>query len=328
MYVQNSSVNSIYNLVVNKRVDGNNSPEFIMKYQFANQDYKDYNQKKEKKFNGKIDVYSFNSFLNTMGQSSKELVIDPCYDDIGPNPTPISTDSSGSGSGTSSGGGSTSTYYDSGTQSVPGSTAWSSVGTVTYSTTDGGQETVGTVEIGQGCFCEPKPDDNVLKSITGKIGDCPEGEMLIPINAEDINPLIFVNCGSFEFYKPPLSAITAAAVDGVEETFYSFRIVNGTTETKEVYIRLNRVYFTLPSWRRNGEDANITAEAVTAANTATHTWSLANFSASKEQVRDMWINNLKAAMTFRGGQLTTNAPFAMKNAGVYQTSLLTTGDCD
>jgi hypothetical protein len=185
MYVQNSSANSVYNLVVQRRVDGNNSADFVMKYKFESQDNLYSDQKEDKKFHGKIDVYSFNSFLNTMGQSSKEIEPDPCYDDIGTNPTPISTDSSGSGSGTGSGGGDSGTSYNTGTQSTPGSTAWSSVGTVTYSSSDGGGDKVGTVEVGEGCFCEPKPEDNALKSITGKIGDCPEGEMLIAINTEE-----------------------------------------------------------------------------------------------------------------------------------------------
>jgi len=145
------------------------------------------------------------------------------------------------------------------------------------------------------------------------------------VETDEYNPLFFVNCTSFEYYNPPGSLLTAAAVDNMAETFYAMDLTGNIIETDVYY---NRVYFTMPSWIRNGQAANLTAEAVTFANNATQVWYTLNPSASKETVSIIWRNNMNSAMTLKGGQFSTVAPFPMRNAGDYQTSLLSSGNCD
>ena len=113
------------------------------------------------------------------------------------------------------------------------------------------------------------------------------------------------------------------------ETFYALRIrSDGSFYYAETDVEYNRVYFTMPSWRRNGEAANITAQVVTAATNATQVWYESNPRASEYAVSDKWIQFMKAGMLARGGQFSKVAPFPMSNAGRYQTTLLTTGNCD
>tara|TARA_B110001452_G_scaffold253393_1_gene244069 strand:- start:1499 stop:2854 length:1356 start_codon:yes stop_codon:yes gene_type:complete len=149
------------------------------------------------------------------------------------------------------------------------------------------------------------------------------------VNENDYNPLIFANCQSFEYYKPPNSSLTAAAVDNMNEKFYSIEIKSdGSTRVNEVSVKYNRVYFTMPSWKRNGLAANETAEIVTAAKNATQAWYLLNPSSSKYSISDKWIQFMKIGMLSKNGQFSKVAPFYMRNGTEYQTSLLTSGDCD
>ncbi|WBX76460.1 hypothetical protein PG911_17835 [Tenacibaculum ovolyticum] len=148
------------------------------------------------------------------------------------------------------------------------------------------------------------------------------------VNENGENPLIFVNCISFEYYKPPGSSVTAAAVENMSEKFYAIKIkADGSTKFIETSVRYNRVYFTMPSWKLNGQAANETAEIVTAAKNLTQAWYLLNPNASKYAISDKWIQLMKAGMLTKKGQFSKEPPFYMRNASDYQTSLLSTGDC-
>ncbi|SIS37341.1 hypothetical protein SAMN05421766_10193 [Zobellia uliginosa] len=336
MYVPNSPYNVFYNVVVKEDNHGNFKQPIVLRYEVDESYYPTYSSsdRKEAPFRGDIAYYNLGSFASS-SISGKEAAPVPCGSiSVAGTSGNNSNGSSGSGSGSGSGGGSTSTEGDNYTNISTPSYVYVAIDSAPSTT----PAPTPSVEVGIGSFGQFGTDGGGGDSgcTEGKVqsgackylsNDCPEEELVFPIN-EPGNPIFFVNCGSFEFYKPPGSAVTAAAVDNMEETFHSYRLVNGRVDTKEVYVKLNRVYFTLPSWRRNGEASNITAEAVTAANRAVELWYLTNFDATKEDVNDTWIKSLKAAMKFRGGQISYVEPFKMKNAGIYQTSLLTTGDCD
>lgn len=185
MYVQNSNPNSVYNLVVNRRVDGDNSPDFVMRYEFVNQDPSEYSQMEDKKINGRIDVFSLQSFLSSIGETSKGSGIDPCFDDIGPvrNSTSSNNGSGGNGGSSGNNGG---TGYNSGATTTSGSAGWATAGSVGYTgAQSGGGRAKGTVEVGYGCFCATMtPDTKTQKGLTSKGDDCPKGQMMIAINTQ------------------------------------------------------------------------------------------------------------------------------------------------
>lgn len=82
MHVPDGGGNFIYNLVITRRVDGNNSPDFVMRYEFIDQNIFEHSQMQEKKFKGKINAFSFESFLQALGETSKGNITEPCYNDI------------------------------------------------------------------------------------------------------------------------------------------------------------------------------------------------------------------------------------------------------
>ena len=223
MYVENGQENSVYNLVVNRRVDGNDSPDFVMRYEFIDQDILNYSQTEEERFNGKIDAFSFESFLSSLGESSKGGTPEPCYDDIGPDPNTNNNNTTSSGNGASSGnnGGS---GYNSGATTTSGSTGWATAGSVGYTgAQSGGGKKKGSVEVGQGCFCAPKT--KTQKSSAAKGDDCPKGEMLIAINVvedhvhlidEENNPCL--NEIIKKLQKKDLQKLTVPDIGGLSGT--------------------------------------------------------------------------------------------------------------
>ncbi|WP_424002513.1 hypothetical protein [Maribacter sp. IgM3_T14_3] len=200
MYVENGQENSVYNLVVNRRTDGNHSPDFVMKYEFIDQDILEYSQSQDKSFNGKIDAYSFDSFLSSLGNSSKGGSTEPCYDDIGPDPSTNNTTGNTGGSTSGGSGSNSGSGYNAGATTTAGSTSWASAGSMGYTGAQASGGSRGTVEVGKGCFCATMaPDTKDQKSTTSKGDDCPKGEMLIGINitAQKITKI----CGDYNFKK-------------------------------------------------------------------------------------------------------------------------------
>ena len=53
IYVEGSDEKALYNLVVNKKVNGKSSAPFVMKYYFDSQNVVDYSNSYERKFSGK-----------------------------------------------------------------------------------------------------------------------------------------------------------------------------------------------------------------------------------------------------------------------------------
>tara|TARA_R110002096_G_scaffold164503_3_gene332577 strand:- start:35106 stop:35354 length:249 start_codon:yes stop_codon:yes gene_type:complete len=73
----------------------------------------------------------------------------------------------------------------------------------------------------------------------------------------------------------------------------------------------------------NGQAANLTAEAVTAATRITDAYVFANADGLTEQeVRNEFSSNIKNAMRLVGGSMTQTAPFTIPSPAPYLVNLL------
>lgn len=147
-------------------------------------------------------------------------------------------------------------------------------------------------------------------------------------NEEPKETYPFPHCSSFEYYKPPGASVTAAAVEGLSNTFIAPAVVSGKKGYRIVYVGANRMYFTMPAWMQNGRAATLTAQAVNVATDATEAWFVANPKASRTAVSQKWEADLKTAMKAIGGQMSAVAPFSIKNASQFKKNFFSTGNCD
>ena len=182
----------IYNLVVVRKRSGKRVAPFVMEYVFENGDKYTYAISSNKRFEGKINVYSLNRFFNKPSIAGMDPT-DPCWKDIDTNSDPSSD---GTSSGTSSSGGSGSgSGSGSGGGKTEGSTSWAPYYVYEPSPRRG------SVEVGEGNFGKPGTDgENMQKYYTSsaKDSDCPEDDShLIAINT-----LIDVISDAFESEFP------------------------------------------------------------------------------------------------------------------------------
>jgi len=175
MYVPDTPYNVFHNVVLKQTPDGKMNEPFVLRYKVAEDYLNTYisSERKDVPFQGNLEVFSISSFIEANSKTDKNGTgSEPCFNNIPVN------GSNGSGSGGSGGGVGNGNFGNTGTGGgfAPVGIVWS----------DTGSSRSGYVEVGKGVFGRPAPDDNdVKKSYSAKNGECPEDEMLIPINEED-----------------------------------------------------------------------------------------------------------------------------------------------
>ncbi|MGB5664834.1 hypothetical protein [Eudoraea sp.] len=180
LYLKNGKENAFYNLLATERKSGKKIPMAVLEYNMEPSYFMDLNSDFIKSIGGvpKINYYSFKSFFKGSNRNKYEVYVpnDPCGEVSGGS-------SGGSSAGTGTGGGGGTSNGD---ISTSGGT---SIGWTTLGSSDGGTNTTqekGTVYGGDGCFCESFEseggDDQKNGYFTGKDDDCPEGELLFPVN--------------------------------------------------------------------------------------------------------------------------------------------------
>ncbi|MEO2053318.1 MAG: hypothetical protein ABGX00_16300 [Allomuricauda sp.] len=231
------SPNILLNFIAFERVDGRTVTPFIMKYEFREGTKFTYATKINRKFKGKVSVFSLNDFGINYSLSSSGDTTTPCYDDIGPtpeDPTSIEDSSSSTTSSSSSGGGGASSGggYAGGT--TEGSTAWAPFPE---------QNTGGYVEVGEGSFGEYGTNGELKRyNLVSKSSDCPENlKTFIPINAQ-----IELLCGTYNFVQ--IGDSFQANIGGLGVRFAEIHS-DGTIINRNIFIK-NTCIGVPSSWTR------------------------------------------------------------------------------
>ena len=195
----------------------------------------------------------------------RALSAQPCYDDLNHETlTVVGESSDGASTGSGSWGSSQTGSYS----------GWSSQGTVSFSIGNEGNSTTGgpkgTVEVGQGCFCETLTNEEETDRGSERPNDCPEGELLVPINVEEEFIEILADfapsCHSFNFTQVGTANWQCAAVMGVMTDVgvfnWSALIEGGTFYSNTVTVFNQPIYFQLPGTIPAGLAADHAAEAL------------------------------------------------------------------
>lgn len=189
LYLKNGRENAFYNLIATERSDGEDIPVAILEYIMEPDYFIDRSQgiKRGGGYERTINYYSFRdfSYISLASTGEYHTLPDPCGE--------FSMDGDGDGSsGTSSGSGGGGSGGGPGSSSGTGGTSYTG-GTGPIGVSSGGSTGGGAtpdVEVGEGCFCdsfEPSGGDaeKLGRFLTGKDDDCPEGEILLPVNEDD-----------------------------------------------------------------------------------------------------------------------------------------------
>lgn len=147
------------------------------------------------------------------------------------------------------------------------------------------------------------------------------------------NPLLGADCRSFEYALPPGALQRGCAVKNFDHRFYTAGIrPNGSPYFGTIEVPVDTIYFTMPNWMSNGQAANNTAVAVTAAIKIADVYFFNNPDASEFTVADVFRDALKAELTIVGGSFSlTVEPFPIPSPAPYITSVLGISnpfDCD
>lgn len=144
----------------------------------------------------------------------------------------------------------------------------------------------------------------------------------IRINNSNVkNPLIGVDCASFEYALPPGQTRRACAVKNFDHKFYTLGpLPNGTTGPGEVESYVDTIYFTMPAYYTNGQAANYTATALTAAIRATDLYYATHSRATSNQISDFFYKSVTTSLAVYGGRATEKAPFSIRSPAPYLRS--------
>ncbi len=147
------------------------------------------------------------------------------------------------------------------------------------------------------------------------------------------NPLLGADCRSFEYALPPGALQRGCAVKNFDHRFYTAGIrPNGSPYFGTIEVPVDTIYFAMPNWMTNGQAANNTAVAVTAAIKIADVYFFNNPDASEFTVADVFRDALKAELTIVGGSFSlTVEPFPIPSPAPYITSVLGISnpfDCD
>lgn len=180
---------------------------------------------------------------------------------------------------------------------------------------------------------------NVAGPINGFLqnDNCSEESQMFAVNViqvlmadPDANPLLGVDCRSFEYAQPPGALQKACAVSDFTNRFYgAYAEANGSAGAGYVESHWDTAYFTMPPGMTNGQAANLTAEAITQAVHATDVWFIANASETQYAVGQEFIQNIQSFMGTVGGQMVVEPPFNIPSPAPYLTHMGgATTDCN
>ncbi len=298
-----SDDNAFYNLLVTQRTDGTSTEPFIMKYSVDGEDTYTENGDGSVSFNGNMQVFSIDTFVDGLGNASRTGNPVPCQE----NPVQ-QNGSSGNGDGGGDGGyGHNNGSYNStntGTGNTTGGYGLSVVGL-----SNGGGGGGGFVIVGQGQFGVVNNSDNgdnanQKGSVTFKTGndDCPEGEVVFPINDEENRP----SCESFDFYAVGGTGVQVAAVNGIWDVVTKW----GRCPGIGVAAAYQTYYFHLPSYINSGLAAEMSAAALDGAFYDLQKWFRSQSCGQMNTgVLAIKLNEfIKDNFEEIGGQATRNAP--------------------
>lgn len=318
-----------YNIIITERVDGSQRKPFIVKYQHdENISRVDYRNSQDKKFKGNISSYSLESFSSNI-INSRGSTADPCWDDDidrpDEDPESVGDGNTGSSSGGGGGGGASSGGFE-----PTGSSSVGSSRPTGISSSSGDSGTVGTVEVGEGCFCDPEqPQQKRMVNLTGRVSDCPEEEIAAPINdLPDDQEILYPDCASFEFANGLGGSVKGAQVTGVNNSFFAVEPINAsTTQINGINILYPNLFFTMPAGWTNGRSATKAAEALQNSISITESWYRANPSATEAQLESVWWSNMKLAMGRVGGSVSKTPLFTVRSPAPYKVRFFGTGNC-
>lgn len=221
-YKKNTPYNVFYNMIIKQDAQGVYDSPLIFRYEIEEDYYETYktSSRKDAPFKGNIKAYTSTNFFASNILNSKNPELECIDHQSGDSGSGDSGEGSGGSSGGSGGDSSNGTGHD------PGS--WSTYYVANYNTDYGGgsgQDTQPFVEIGEGSFTDDCPGCTpVEKSYTGKIDDCPEDDLLVPINEEETaNP-----CKEMEKIAKDLAIISKLK-----------ELKNKTGENKEYGVTMN-----------------------------------------------------------------------------------------
>ncbi len=299
MYVPDSPYNVFHNVIVKQRPDGGFNQPMVLRYEIDKEYYVEYrvNDRRDTPFKGSIYMYATSTFFednSLFGRWDDE----PCI-------TANTGDGDGSsGSGDGSGGGNNGSGgnggYDShGFGDTPD--GWWDAPDNGGGSGGGG---IGTVEIGEGDFGKKGTDGILKRNLTGKDEDCPEDELLFPINEEDV---VTPSCESFDFYTVGGTGVQVAGVDGIWDVVTRW----GRCPGIGVAASYQTYYFHLPSYLNSGLAAERSADALEGAFYDLQKWferqpcSQMNTGVLAVKMDEFIKDNFEDI----GGQATRNAPY-------------------
>ncbi|THV61499.1 hypothetical protein EZV76_04000 [Flagellimonas alvinocaridis] len=331
LYLKNGRENAFYNLIATERSYGQDIPVAILEYIMEPDYFIDRSQgiKRAGGYERTINYYSFRdfSYISLASTGEYHTLPDPCGE--------FSMDGDGDGSsGTSSGSGGGGSGGGPGSSSGTGGTSYTG-GTGPIGVSSGGSTGGGAtpdVEVGEGCFCdsfEPSGGDaeKLGGLLTGKDDDCPEGEILLPVNEEEEEDVLLIpSCGSFDFYKVGTTGVQVAAVNGIWDIVTKFDRCPGIG----VAASYQTYYFHLPGHLNSAYASEMAANALGGAFYDLQKWF------QKQPCSQMSTGVLAIKMdefikenfTEIGGQATRNAPLGWSGtARVYKEDWTGTDNC-
>lgn len=161
-------------------------------------------------------------------------------------------------------------------------------------------------------------DENYSQEAKEQIRDLLENEVTYP----------YPHCSSFEFAQEIGQGVRACAVTDLNETFYAYGSQNGQQGLFYVPVNYSLIYFTMPSWRTNGQSATLTSVAVNSAFDSTSEWFSNNPDATAIEVSNFLEAKINQEMSNYGGTMTFNPPFNIRNPAPFVTSFFNTGNCN
>ncbi|MEO1013436.1 MAG: hypothetical protein AAFX53_19235 [Bacteroidota bacterium] len=303
----------IYNLIVPKRKKGRMA-SFIIRYGLAYGDTP-----------GSASIFSLKEFTNGVHLEGRNGPV-PCYEAQQTVPTATNGGAAGNSTGYNNPFAPAINGYYTGpsvrlTVDIPFNRPNTRViggdGSFTWSL---GYIPVGKTSLSTGPDWEDpiRQDDDEKRATgqkTGKAGDCPEGELLLPIDSSSDDILLVPSCQSFEYADGKL--VKAAGVSNVQNVFIAAGVDNNGPFYHSYHLNITKAYFSMPKYWTNGKAANVTANALRAANINTKEWFLKNPKATSFALGLQWEKNIRSSMRAIGGDFSKTPPFPIRNLAPY-----------
>lgn len=174
---QSKMTNQLFNLIVIERTDGRKIAPFVMEYIFENSDKYSYQISTNRKFNGKINIYSLNSFISIHGLlTSRDDSVQPCYENISTQESSDSTSGGDSSTSTSTSDGTTGGTYTFAPLPVPSEEEVEETLKGVYVPEDGDYCS---------CYFPTEKGEITVTEDTTTDPDCPTEDVVVAVNAEE-----------------------------------------------------------------------------------------------------------------------------------------------